>query len=75
MIVDCKKVFMKQITTAITDVAAIEVTIRKRLTRDFGASHGSSKPLARQFRIRWCCIGFANVLLHHFFISFFSEAI
>jgi hypothetical protein len=41
---------------------------------DLGAPIGSSKPLARQFSNRWCSIGFANVLLHHFFIFSFSKA-
>jgi hypothetical protein len=57
-----------------TDVAAKNDSIKNRLTRDFGPSHCSSKPLARQSSNRWCSIGFANVLLHHFFTFVFSKA-
>ena len=61
-------------TTAITDVAARKLTIRKRLIRGVGGPHCSSKPLARQFSNLWNSIGYANVYPFHFFIFAISEA-
>jgi hypothetical protein len=41
---------LEGVTIAITDVAAIRVTVRKRLIRDFGASLGYVTSLARALR-------------------------
>ncbi len=61
------------IMTAITGWRKLNLISKNARHRNSGASLGSSKPLARQFSNRWYRIGFANVLVHHFFTFVFSN--